>query len=102
MNDNPLAVALRDLIERCDINGGLGEYKGGQPFALKNARQALAEHGDKVLVPAAGLLAIRDALIAEDQTEAYHQLYSLVPWKDPFKPWIEWEAMLEAAQGEAK
>lgn len=33
--------ALADLLERVDINGGLGEYNGGVPFAVANARKAL-------------------------------------------------------------
>lgn len=38
------------------------------------------------------LLGIRDALIAEDYMEAYHQLYSIVcPFFDKFEPWAELE-----------
>jgi hypothetical protein len=37
-----LAAALADLLERVRLNGGLGEYKGGPAFAVKNAEDALA------------------------------------------------------------
>ena len=37
-----LLEALRNLVERIDINGGIGEYKGGPSFVMKNARQAIA------------------------------------------------------------
>lgn len=33
--------ALERLVERVDLNGGLGEYKGGHPWALRDARAAL-------------------------------------------------------------
>lgn len=36
-------TALRDLLQRVDINGGLGEYKGGPAFAVKNAREYFKE-----------------------------------------------------------
>jgi hypothetical protein len=36
-----LAVALVDLLDRVVRNGGLGEYTGGKPFAIKQARDAL-------------------------------------------------------------
>lgn len=38
-----LLIALRALVERIDLNGGLGEYKGGPAFALGNARKAIAK-----------------------------------------------------------
>jgi hypothetical protein len=40
-----LEQALADLVERVDrldLPGGLGEYNGGKPFALPNARKLLA------------------------------------------------------------
>lgn len=49
-----------------------------------------------VEVPVKALLAMRDALLAKNINGAYHQLYFAVPWKDPFEPWAEWEAMLTA------
>jgi hypothetical protein len=48
---------------------------------------------DEVSVSVKGLLAIRDALIVNDKQEAYHQLYNLVKWNDPYKPWSEWETI---------
>lgn len=36
-----LREVLINLVERIDINGGLGEYKGGKPFALEEAKKAL-------------------------------------------------------------
>lgn len=33
--------ALADLLERVEINGGLGEYNGGVPFAIYNAGKVL-------------------------------------------------------------
>ncbi len=50
-----------------------------------------------VAVPVKSLLEIRDAIVKGDTDEAFHQLYFAVPWKDPFEPWAEWEAMLLAA-----
>lgn len=45
-----------------------------------------------VAVPVTQLVAIRDALAAEDINEAYHVLYSLAsPHFDKFEPWAEWE-----------
>lgn len=38
-------AALKDLVERIDRNGGLGDYKGGPPFALARAREALMRGG---------------------------------------------------------
>jgi hypothetical protein len=43
--ERELVEALRDLLDRVDRNGGLGEYKGGVPFATKTARELLAKHG---------------------------------------------------------
>lgn len=34
-----LEECVRELIERIDLAGGLGEYKGGAPFAVKRARE---------------------------------------------------------------
>lgn len=51
-----------------------------------------------VSVPVEKLLAIRDALVLKDVDEAYHQLYNLVEWADPMKPWAEWIAA--AGKGE--
>jgi hypothetical protein len=39
-----LVEALAHLVERIDLIGGIGEYKGGQPFVLKAARALLAKH----------------------------------------------------------
>ena len=36
-----LLEVLRNLLERVDRNGGLGEYKGGKAFAVSDARAAL-------------------------------------------------------------
>lgn len=36
-----LLRALQALVERVDMNGGLGEYRGGPGFALSNARKAI-------------------------------------------------------------
>lgn len=33
-----LFKALKDLLERVDINGGIGEYNGGPVFAVSRAR----------------------------------------------------------------
>ncbi len=35
--------ALKDLVERVDINDGLGEYKGGSPFIMVRAREIIAK-----------------------------------------------------------
>lgn len=40
-------AALKDLVERIDRNGGLGDYKGGPPFALARAREALRSDADE-------------------------------------------------------
>ncbi len=55
------------------------------------ARAAIVPSG-MVLVKANSLLAVRDALVDDDVTEAYHQLYWSVDWADPYKPFAEWEA----------
>ena len=34
---------LKQLLERVDINGGLGLYKGGPIFIMQNAREAIAK-----------------------------------------------------------
>ncbi len=36
-----LETALRNLIIRVDMNGGIGEYKGGPAFVMKRARELL-------------------------------------------------------------
>jgi hypothetical protein len=54
--------------------------------------------GESVIVPAKGLMAIHDALVASDVGEAYHQLYYLVPWQDPFNPWAEWKALIPSIE----
>jgi len=47
----------------------------------------------KVEVDAAGLIAVRDALIDRDMDEAYHQLYALAcPDFSRPQPWAAWEA----------
>jgi len=38
-----LLEALKRIVERIDINGGLGEYKGGPVFVMKAAREAIAK-----------------------------------------------------------
>ena len=52
-----------------------------------------------VSVPVEGLLAIRDALTEHDEGEAYHRLYTLVTWNNPYEPWAEWVALLAAREG---
>jgi len=42
-----LVEALEKLIQRIDINGGLGEYKGGPAFVLCFARSIVAKHKDR-------------------------------------------------------
>jgi hypothetical protein len=37
-----LLEALRDLLNRVERNGGLGEYTGGPAFAVQNAKNAIA------------------------------------------------------------
>ena len=37
--------ALKDLVERVKLNGGLGEYTGGKPLALAAAELAI-EHAE--------------------------------------------------------
>lgn len=39
-----LVKALEALVERIDINGGLGQYKSGKPFALREARQLVSNY----------------------------------------------------------
>jgi hypothetical protein len=46
-----------------------------------------------VPIPAKVLLAIRDEIAKGDTEEAFHLLYRAVPWKDPYKPWAEWEEL---------
>ena len=41
------------------------------------------------------VLAIRDALVADDLDEAYHQLYTAFEWPDPCLPWV-WQDDLDA------
>lgn len=50
-----------------------------------------------VLAKVANLIACRDALVDKDRDEAYHQLYTSCDWTDPYSPWAEWEAVLNAA-----
>ena len=45
-----------------------------------------------VIVKSERLIACRDALVDNDVSEAYHQLYTSVDWADPYNPWLEWEA----------
>lgn len=42
-----LFEALKKLVERVDMNGGIGEYKGGPPFVMKSAREAISEYINK-------------------------------------------------------
>jgi hypothetical protein len=42
-----LEGALTKLLDRVDRNGGLGEYKGGPPFVVSEARAALNPTGSK-------------------------------------------------------
>ena len=44
-----------------------------------------------VLVKASNLIAVRNALIANDAKTAYSILYESVEAKDPHLPWNEWE-----------
>jgi hypothetical protein len=44
----------------------------------------------------ARLLSIRDALVAEDYHEAYHQLYMMADrGRNALNPWDEWETLTE-------
>lgn len=45
-NRDELFRALERLLERVDKNGGLGEYKGGPAFAMKDARDLLNKRGN--------------------------------------------------------
>ncbi len=38
-----LLEALKQLVERVDRNGGIGEYKGGPAFVMANARTAITK-----------------------------------------------------------
>lgn len=38
-----LLKALERLVERIDVNGGIGEYKGGPVFVMKAAREAITK-----------------------------------------------------------
>jgi hypothetical protein len=40
-----MLAALRLLVERIDVNGGIGEYKGGPAFVMVRARDAIAKAG---------------------------------------------------------
>jgi len=41
-----LIKASKRLLERIDYNGGIGEYKGGPVFVVKEIREAIQELGD--------------------------------------------------------
>lgn len=34
-----LKSIIKDLVERIDLNGGIGEYKGGKAFIMQEARE---------------------------------------------------------------
>ena len=36
-----LLICFKRLVERIDFNGGLGEYKGGPSFVMKDAREVI-------------------------------------------------------------
>jgi hypothetical protein len=38
-----LLEVLGALVERVNLNGGLGEYRGGVPFILRRATEAIAK-----------------------------------------------------------
>ncbi len=38
---NQAAEVIENLRERIEIEGGFGEYKGGKPFVMKDARELL-------------------------------------------------------------
>lgn len=40
-----------------------------------------------VVAKSENIIACRDALLAKDLDEAYHQLYWSVDWRDPYNPW---------------
>ena len=42
-----LEFHLEGLIERIDLNGGMGPYVGGRPFVLKYARESLEKRVSK-------------------------------------------------------
>lgn len=42
-NAPELLKVCKGLVERIDINGGLGDYKGGQAFIMGQARCVIAE-----------------------------------------------------------
>ena len=74
-----------------------GGSKSDNPEPASAARLAAPE--GCVVVPAKGLLAVRDAILDDDHAEAWHQLYTLVPWNDPYHPWDEWECLAAAKEG---
>lgn len=37
-----LRKIIKDLVERIDLNGGIGDYKGGKAFIMQKAREALS------------------------------------------------------------
>lgn len=39
---NKVVDAARRMLERIDFNGGIGEYKGGPSFVVKDLRESLA------------------------------------------------------------
>ena len=46
--EDKLLEALKRLVERIDFNGGIGEYKGGPAFVMKEAREAITEAEKKI------------------------------------------------------
>jgi hypothetical protein len=61
--------------------------------ALQKELEAVRKDGC-VPIPAKTLLAIRDEIVKGDKEEAFHMLYwAGPPWKDPYKPWAEWEEL---------
>ena len=42
-----LREALQALVDRIDHNGGIGEYRGGHAFVMRNAKAALSAREGK-------------------------------------------------------
>ena len=74
-------------------------------FQASLLRQVAETMGEGwVSIEAAHLLAIRDHLVKEDESEAYHQLYMAAHENadNKFQPWNEWEAAMLAVRPKEK
>ncbi len=70
-----LIKAANGILERIDHNGGLGEYKGGPPFAIGELREALAALKPKPEPP-------RMFVLAEwEQADEIVQRFFIDRWK---------------------